>query len=69
MDGEEVNDPGGKVQSDVCAVLQDGQTVPVSIARPRHASAEEHQRSPMEVSVIKQKKELDYYFLYIFSIK
>lgn len=50
MDGEEVNDPGGKVQRDVRAVLQDGQTVPISIARPGHASTEKHQRSPAEVS-------------------
>ena len=50
MDGEEVNDPGGEVQGDVRAVLQDGQTVAVSVARPGHAAAEEHQRSPAESS-------------------
>lgn len=39
MNGEEVNDSGCEVESDVVLVLLDGQTVAVTVARSGHPSA------------------------------
>lgn len=43
-DDEEVDDPGGKVQSYVCFTVDNCDTVSVPVTGPRHAAAEQQER-------------------------
>lgn len=46
VDGEEVDDSGGKVQGDVVFVLLNGQTVAVAVAGSGHASTVQQDWGP-----------------------
>lgn len=45
-DGEEIDDPGGEVQSHVCFTMNHRDTVSVPIAGSGHTTAEEKERRP-----------------------
>lgn len=45
-DGEEVDDPGGEVQSDVCFTVDYCDTVSVAIAGSGHTTAEQQEGRP-----------------------
>lgn len=47
-DDEEVNDSGGEVQGHMGFAVDHGDTVPVPIAGPRHATAEQQERRPVQ---------------------
>lgn len=45
-DGEEVDDPGGEVQSHVCLTVDHRDTVSVAIAGSGHTTTEQQERRP-----------------------
>lgn len=46
FDDEEVDDPGGEVQSDLRLAVDDGDAVPVAVAGSGHPAAEQQERGP-----------------------
>lgn len=45
-DGEEVDDPGGEVQSHVCFTVDHSDAVSVPVAGPGHPTTEQQERRP-----------------------
>lgn len=50
-DGEEVDDPGGEVQSHVCFTVDHCDAVPVAVAGPGHSTTEQQERRPTHTEV------------------